>query len=146
MRLCIEYREKYMSLFRRDLVSEGNLSSRDAEDMEQLEALLPVSALCIYQRIVTENCLKELASSKDGKLEVDGSKKKKSVISKIKKVFGIKRPKDLIAEALAVSSENSTGALAGGSSTSSSTPTKSKLTEEFLRGMSINKYCETRIA
>ena len=36
-------------------------------------------------------------------MEVEGVKKKKSIISKFKKVFGIKRPKDLIADAIAAS-------------------------------------------
>ena len=117
-------------------MSEGNLSSREREEMEQLEALLPVSAIGVYQRITAENCMEELASSKDGKLEAEGTKKKKSVVSKIKKVLGIKRHKDIIAEALAAAAS----ATAGGGSTKGtltliSTSTKSKLTEEFLRGL-----------
>jgi hypothetical protein len=129
----MQHRGNYMSLFRRDLVSEGNLSSRETEEIELLEALLPVCAIGVYQRIVAENCLKELAASKDGKLETEGTKKKKSVISKIKKVFGIKREKDIIAEALAASSHGDT--TVGGGSKVTQTPTKPKLTEEFLRGL-----------
>ena len=48
-----------------------------------------------------------MESNKSGKLELEGIKKKKSIISKFKKVLGIKRPKDLIADVIAKSSSSS---------------------------------------
>ena len=47
-----------MELVRRDLVSEGNLSSQESDEMTMIESMLPVSALCSYQKIIVDECLK----------------------------------------------------------------------------------------
>ena len=101
MAVCIKNRKPYMVLFRKYIASEGNCSQVEEDQLDELEALLPLSALITYQRTVIEQCLEELATSKTGRLDGDSPKKRRSVVSKLKKVFGIKRPKDLIADALA---------------------------------------------
>ena len=99
--ICMQNRKPYMQLFRKEIVSEGNNDPEDENRLNELETILPLSALMTYQRSVLEQCLQELSVSKTGTLEGDAPKKRKSVVSKFKKVFGIKRPKDRIAEALA---------------------------------------------
>jgi hypothetical protein len=47
-----------MELVRRDLVSEGNLSNQESEEMTMIESILPVSALCSYQKTIVDECLK----------------------------------------------------------------------------------------